>query len=385
MKRRLVAAGSAGLSAVAALAIPAGCAAGTTGAVTGPPPTAPLATAVITSDGTWATVPVGEGGSPSDRFWQLLYRAAGSGTWVDDVSATATATNGGLDLAATGSGVVVGVQTSQNLSFSPVIETGTAGASWEDGLLPGALADTPQALAAAGHGPKTAILGQPGPDQEVVSTESDISRWTRTTTARDLSSAVPACGMAALRAAAYIGSDLLVGGACSKPGSVGLVVLSPGRAPVGIGPTVPGHAITSVVSLSTGPGFTSALVEMTQQGRLSFVAASSALGGWSVSQPLELAQAEQLVSVTAHAGHFEVLTGLAGRKALYSFEPGAAGWKTGPPPPADTATVASLDPGGLCALTTSGTTIVSWDLPDGGATWNRGQTLQIPVLYGSTS
>jgi len=55
---------------------------------------------VQSSAGTWVTLPMGRLNQPLNTFWQLFFRPTGMTTWNDKVGATATATNGGLIMAA---------------------------------------------------------------------------------------------------------------------------------------------------------------------------------------------------------------------------------------------------------------------------------------------
>lgn len=395
MRCRLLGAGLVGSLTVSLLAA---CGGSTSGAVSAPPPATPLAGAVSTSDGTWATVAVSGGSGPDNTYWQLLYRPTGSDRWADDVDATATATNGGLDLAGTPSGVLVGIRASQNLTFSPVIESGNGGASWTNGVLPGALADTPQALAASGTGTKSAILGDPGPDQQLVSTSGDITHWSQVTTAGAVEAAAPGCGLSALEAVGYAqrpdgGSTLLLGAACSAPGVAGLYVLAPGRPPALSGPPVPPGAVAEVMALAPeGPGSpgtsgTAVLLGLRQHGHLSLVTAQadSNLHSWNVSAPLTVEQPQDLVSVTYGSGRFEVLLAQSGQPSLHSVDPTSGRWQTGPDPPAASAVVVSLGQGQLASLVPAGTTINSWDLTAAGSSWTAQQAIQVPVLFGSTS
>ena len=387
------------VAAVAATTVLAGCASTRSGAGSVRPFVSPLATAVNTADGAWATVAVG---GPNGTFWQLLYRAAGSGSWTDDVAATATATNAGIVMAASGTQLLAGVRASQNLTFSPVVETTSAGGSWTDGVLPGALAATPQALAASADGPKAAILGQQVADQEVVSTAADITRWTRVATARALAHSAPSCRLRSIDAAAYVSSTLLIGGACSASGVAGLFALVPGRAPAALGPELPPDTTSQALAVSATGHDVSALLMLRRHGQASIVSATAAtaataattataappaltLGRWQLSAPLPLDPPSGLVSVTAGAGGFVVLVGRSGHDDLYGVGPGSARWSVFPAPPDGVSTIAVLPGGRLSALAGDGTTVVSWDLPPSRSTWARVQSLDVPVLYGSTS
>ena len=198
------------------------CASGSTGVSTPQPLAVPLATAVEAGTGTWATVPMGHLGDPANTFWQLLFRPAGSPDWVDDSTASATATNGGLVLASSGVDLAVGVRPYDLLTYSPLISTSDDGHTWNAGLLPQGLADTPDALSIAGRA-ALGLVDESG-SSAVLSSGAGLSTWstlvTRTTLAS--SSSAQGCGLVALGAVAFQTGVPVIGGTCSKPGFVGI-------------------------------------------------------------------------------------------------------------------------------------------------------------------
>ena len=101
------------------------------------------------------------GGSAAEHnnFWQLFVRPAATGKWRL-ATPPGVASNGGLVLASPGAGsVVAGFRPSQDLSYSPLATTHDNGTAWTPGLLDAALADVPDALAAApGGGHLLALL-----------------------------------------------------------------------------------------------------------------------------------------------------------------------------------------------------------------------------------
>ena len=164
----------AGFGACSTTGVPAGDA----GAAPGAPalPT-PMATSVQTSDGTWATIPMGRLDDPLNTFWQLLFRPAGGASWSNQVEATATATNGGLVLASPGDrSLVVGIRPSVGLTFTPLLSTSDAARSWSEGLITAGLAARPAALATDTGGQALALVGA-GDDAEVVTNVGGISSW----------------------------------------------------------------------------------------------------------------------------------------------------------------------------------------------------------------
>lgn len=375
----------AGLGAVAALGLlAAGCAA-TTSSVTSsaPPPPAPLANAVETNDGTWATVAMGQLDDPANTYWQLLYRAAGSSRWVDDAADTATATNGGVALAAAGGHLVAGVEPAQALTFSPVVATSNAGRTWDDGLLPAGLASTSQALATSPTGATTALLGPAGPDQRLVSTAAGLTQWRDLTTGGALATAAPGCGVDAVDSVAYTGSGPVVGTSCSRPGAVGIFAVGAGG-PMWSGPSLrAGAGTVEVLALSGGSSSFAALLEERTKRSARLVAAFSdpGLRGWTFSAPMTLDPRQPLTSVVSRPDHgFLVLAG----GAVWSLAAGGP-WQPVVAPPTGTAAVVPLSGGALAALVVDGATLTDWDLPAGGRAWVRGQVMQVPILFGSTT
>ena len=374
--------------ALAALGLlAAGCAASASSrASSTPPPPAPIANAVETDTGTWATVAMGQINDPANTYWQLFYRAAGSSQWVDDVAATATGTNGGVALAATAGHLIAGVEPTQFLTFSPVVATSNAGRTWADGLLPAGLASTSQAIAASPGGAATALLGDVGQDQRLVTTASGLTQWRDLTTAGALAAAAPRCGVNAIDSVAYAGSTPVVGTSCSRPGAVGLFAVGAGG-PVSSGPTLgAGDGTVEVLALSGGVTSFAALLEEQTKDGARLVAAFSDLGlhGWTLSAPMTVDPRQPLTSVVNEPDHgFLVLAG----GALSSIDRGGP-WRTEPAPPAGTTGVAPLSGGGLAALVvggTNGTTLTDWDLPAGGRAWTHGPVLQVPILFDTTS
>ncbi len=355
----------------------------------------PRATAVQTGDGTWATVAMGQLGDPENTFWQLFYRPHGATRWVDDVAATGTATNGGLGLAATPAEVTVGVLPSQSLTFSPVIASGDGGRTWDDGLLPSGLSLTPEALAAAPAGGRAALVGSRGDEQEVLTSRSGLTGWSAASSVPTLAAATAtaSCGVTDLCAVAYREGGLVLGAGCRQPGVVGVISLQGGRAQMA-GPRLDAPAAqTEVLGLALAVGQMGVLVEARAGGRTSLVVAGGAggsgVGGaWQVSAPLPLGPSESVQSVVADgAGFLVLLTGPGSGPRLYAAggAPTTEGWRALPDPPAGTATVAPVGSDRLSALAVAGATLTAWDLAPGQAGWSPVQTLQVPILYGSSS
>ena len=106
--------------------------------------TAPLATSLVTAQGTWAVAVMGGSAASQNNFWQLFIRPAGASHW-SLATPEGVADNGGLVAAgdAGGTSLVVGFRPSQALAFSPLATSSNAGQTWTPGLLDAALADVP--------------------------------------------------------------------------------------------------------------------------------------------------------------------------------------------------------------------------------------------------
>jgi hypothetical protein len=396
------------LSIVAAAGLGA-CGKAATGSSPRPAPDvlAPLATAIAGAGATWATVPMGELSQPSNKFWQLFSRQAGKTTWADKVAATATATNGGLVLAAAPGRLVVAVRPSGRLHYTPLIETSDAGRNWSDGLIEAPVAPYPDALALTGQGRGSKALalteGGPGGTRVLSSPRGDLSSWGVLVTERVLS-ATPAgrsCGLRSLSGVAYEAGEPLVGGNCSHGGHIGLFGLAQGHWHL-VGPSLPG-------SLRTGRTEVVALYEPSS-GRLALPALSALLavaaGGhtylvalvaahqpvrkgsprqaptlWTTSPPLPLLPGERLLSAGAATGGYPFLLLQAVKEKTVLAVAGQGGWRQLPAPPPGTATVAFGGPA-VTALAATGDTLGVFELR--GSSWAKAQKLQVQVLLGSS-
>ena len=129
--------------------------------------TAPLATSLVTAQGTWAVAVMGGLSRPQQNgFWQLFVRPAGASNW-SLVTPPGVADNGGLVAAgaAGGTSLLVGVRPSQHLAFSPLAASSDTGKSWAPGLLDADLADVPDAMAVGASGQALALLHDGGIEQ----------------------------------------------------------------------------------------------------------------------------------------------------------------------------------------------------------------------------
>jgi hypothetical protein len=188
---------------LAGTVLSAGCgsAARQAGAPAAPAPPS-LSTSLVTATGTWAVAVMGGSAAEHNDFWQLFVRPAATGRWRL-ATPPGVASNGGLVVASPGGrSLVAGFRPSQDLSFSPLATTHDNGAAWTPGLLDAALADVPDALAAAPAGGRLLALLAGG---EVQLSGPGGTGWTRLATRRALAASPTGgrCGLGRLTAAAF--------------------------------------------------------------------------------------------------------------------------------------------------------------------------------------
>ncbi len=134
---------------------------------------------------------------PNNTFWQVLRATPGSSHW-SVVTPEGVADNGGIVAGASGAAVVAGVLPSQLLRFSPLASSTDGGATWAPGLLPGALAPRPDALAVSAPGSgDLAVLGS-----TVLRATPPLSTWSPLVSQSTLARRDPRCGAEQLDAVA---------------------------------------------------------------------------------------------------------------------------------------------------------------------------------------
>jgi hypothetical protein len=376
--------------ALAAAALLAGC--GSPAAnVPGPAAEAPpggtpfLATSLVTSAGTWAVTVMGGPVATNDNFWQLFARPAGSPQWKL-VTPPGTADNGGLVLAGAGESLITGFRPSQYLTYTPLTITRNAGQAWSStGPLDGALADVPDALAAASATGNllalltdgTAELAAPG-----------YTSWTALATQRSLA-ATPAgrrCGLQNLTAAAFAPPGIpLLAGTCSHPGTAGIFAGTGGTWHAA-GPVLPAALASrpvQVLRLTSMAGGTVALLVAGTGPAASLLAAWSSDSGshWALSPPLRLDGAA--VSSAAFGPGDTAAIVLNGSRGETVAGPGTP-WRVLPALPPGTATLAAGPAGGFDALAPKRTTMIVWQLAPGSAAWAKAQAISVPIQFGSS-
>jgi len=379
-------------AALACAALVAGC--GSTApaapapAAQAPPAGAPfLATSLATAADTWAVAVMGGSVATHDNFWQLFARPAGSRSWKL-VTPPGTADNGGLVLASAGRSMIAGFRPSQYLTYTPLTATADGGQAWSStGPLDGALADVPDALAAAPATGSLLALLTDGTATEAAPV--GYARWSTLASSRALAATSPGrrCGLQNLTAAAFSPSGQpLLGGTCRHPGALGIFTQTGGTwqaAGPSLPPALAGQAVRVLRLTGTADG-TVALVAAGTSPADRLLAAWSPGGGsqWVLSPPFPLNGA-RLVSASFGPGGAVavVLSGNRGETLTDSKAP----WRALPPLPPGTATLAPGPGGALDALAVHRTVLTVWHLAPRSAAWAPTQTINVPVQFGSSA
>ncbi|MGH9128786.1 MAG: hypothetical protein ACRDY2_07440 [Acidimicrobiales bacterium] len=346
---------------------------------------------------------MGHLGDPLNTFWQLFFRHAGTSRWTNEVEATGVATNGGLVLATSGGdSLAVGVEPSNLLTFSPLLATSDNGSSWATGLLPEGLARRPDALATSASGMSLALVGS-GRASKVVVRGSDTSLWV-TLSAESMLVSSPsgrACGIGQVTAVAYAGSTPVIGASCGAPGVVGIFADDHGawRLAGALLPSSVAQGRVEVLGLqaTTNPSADagrprtglSALLAVSGASGTSLVAAWSSDGAsaWSEAAGPVLGGDEQPASYGTASDNkiFVLLAGKTGIDRLFVVAGTQSSWRQLPSPPPGTATIASGPSGSLDALVTHDTVLSVWVLAPKVTRWVKGQVIDVPIQFGSSS
>jgi hypothetical protein len=351
------------------------------------PPSPALNTSLDTTAGTWAAVVMGGSAAQYNNFWQLFIRPAGSTRWKL-VTPPGTADNGGLVLAGSGAqGLVTGFRPSQNLTYSPLIETSDGGQAWSSlEPLDAALASAPDALAAKpGSGQLLALLA----DGTVRETAPGNVTWTALASQQALA-ATPVgrrCGLQDLTAATFTASGIpMLAGACARPGTAGIFAPGDGTWQAAGPPITAALArqhITVLRLTRTAQGI-AALLQAGTGAAASLLAAWSADDGghWTLSPPLKLTGAALTSASFGAGGTAAIIT--AGNRGETITSTGSS-WRPLPPLPPGTATLASGPGAAADALAVNHATLTIWQLAPGGTTWTKAQAINVPIPYGSSS
>jgi hypothetical protein len=380
------------LSAASATAVASTAAAETRSS---PTLTAPLSGGTVTADGTWAVAAMGKLDDPVETFWQLFFRAQGSGKWTL-VTPKGVADNGGLSATSTGAGtaLTVGFQPSNLLKFSPLASTTDGGTQWSPGIVPAGLMTVPDALAGQGASPLLALVRRSG--GQVLSGTSTGSSWsvlTSRSALRTTGAGTGACTVTALSAIAVTPSGMpLVGTSCSTGTRVGMFARVGSQWRV-IGPTVPGrlaHARTNVLRLTRTGTTVSALVSASNSSGGNLVAMWQRGSSWASSPALHLARTASVRSTAVGAsGDITVLVRGAGagpnsRTTLWQATGAGHLFTRLPTPPAGTSTVTQSADGVMDGMVVHGAGLTVYELAPGASSWQQTQTMIVPIAYGSS-
>jgi hypothetical protein len=371
-----------------AVMLAAGCAgapATSPSATQAAPPSPSLNTSLDTAAGTWAAVVMGGSAAQENNFWQLFIRPAGSTRWKL-VTPPGTADNGGLVLADSGGpGLVTGFRPSQDLTYTPLIQTSDGGQAWSSlNPLDAALASAPDALAVKPGGGQLLALLDGGPAEEAA---PGATTWS-TLASQQAVAATPAgqrCGLQSLTAAAFTpaGTPMLAG-TCTRPGTAGIFTAGKGTWQAA-GPVLPAALIRQDITVTrltrTAQGMTALLVAGTGPGA-SLLAAWYAGGHWTLSPPLPMHGAALTSASFGPGATAAIIT--SARRGQITTGPRSA-WLPLPPLPPATATLAPGPGGAADALAVHGGTLTIWRYAPGSTTWAKVQVINIPIPYGSSS
>ena len=371
---------------IGVLAITMGCSshssATSSATSTNPSTDVPLTTSVATSSGTWATFPMGHLDDPTNTFWELFTLPSGGQRWAQHTPPD-VADNGGLVIAPTSSGAVVGFRPSQLLSFSPLAATNDGGVTYSPGLLTGGLANVPDALSVSPSGEAAALT-----TTQILTSTAALSGWQPVTTVAAIgaSPAGQACGVREVTTVMTTGTDVMVGLSCSKQGVVGLLQRT-GSAFVSADvklPSTDADDVIDVLRLAAYQHGVAALIGVHHGSATSYVAAWSSTADsptWTLSAPEPVGGTLVSTGVTSSSG-FVVLT-KADSGALTAATVAGPGstWTHLATPPAGTATI-SVSSNRSDALVVGSDTFADYQLTDG--QWVKAQTLQVAIPYGSS-
>jgi hypothetical protein len=330
---------------------------------------------------------MGKSATQHNTFWQLFFRPVASNSW-QLVTPPGTADNGGLVLArSNGHGLVTGFRPSQDLTFSPLIETSDGGRDWSSlSPLDAPLASTPDALAVKpGTGQLLALVA----GDTIQATAPGKTGWTILVSQHALAStpAGRACGLQELTAVTYTPAGIpIIAGTCIRPGTAGIFTVSKGSWQAA-GPPVPaalaGQDITVSRLIRTDQGMTALLVAGTGPRARLFAAWSTDAGQlWTVSLPLPLHGADLTTSSFGPGGTAAIITSADRGEIITS--PGSS-WRPLPPLPPGTATLAPGANGTADALAVDRGRLTVWQLSSAGTAWTRVQLISVPIPYGSSA
>jgi hypothetical protein len=339
----------------------------------------PIGASTTTPAGSSVVFAMGHLHDPSNTFWELFLRPAGSVSWALHTP-PGVATNGGLVLSAAPSGPLgVGFLVSADLKFSPVAQSVDGGVHWSPGELPAALTSAPDALA-VGPGEALAIVA----GQRVLQASGDLSAWKTLTSENALRRAAPACGVVGVTAVAYAAHPL-VGVSCAHAGGVGILAQSASWHD--IGPSLSGTA--SVLRLVNTTSGVSGLAQVRSGQRLSLAGfwGDGSSSQWSGPTSFAVPSGWSIEATATGGGAGQglaVLLGSGERRRVEVVSGPDAPWTTLPPAPRGAIGVSAVGTE-IDTFVVSGSHLAVWTWTPGTTTWSRTASITVPVPYGSSS
>jgi hypothetical protein len=338
---------------------------------------APLGTSLVTDQGTWAIAVTGGSAADENNFWQLFVRPASGGAWRL-VTPPAVADNGGLVAAGGAASLLIGFRPSQGLKFSPLATSTSTGKTWTAALLDADLASSPDALAVAPAGQELALLRD-----GTIDSSSDAGASWSPLSALATSAAGHGCGLVGVTAVSFLANETPVAaGTCTRSGVAGVFRDTAGTWQQD-GPLLPAayaHDQVHVLRLSaTAAGSGPAISTMLLQAGQDLLATWWSGTGWASPVALAAASGVRASGFGANGSAWVLLDDGAAETIT---GPGGAWQAISPAVPAGTAVLA-LGGAGPQALVANGSKLTVWQLNAGA--WTKVQTLNVPVVYGSSS
>jgi hypothetical protein len=325
----------------------------------------PLGTSLSTAQGTWAIAVMGGSAADQDNFWELFVRSS-AGKW-QLVTPPGVADNGGLVAAGSAGSLLVGFRPSQDLAFSPLATSTSAGAHWTAGVLNADLANVPDALAAAGS-QELALLR----DGTIDASTDSGGTWSALP-ALATSAAGRSCAITGVNAVAFWSNATPVAaGSCTRPGVAGVFRYAAGSWQQD-GPLLPAAYARDRVRVLRLTG-TTALFQAGQQLFASWWTGT----GWASPVPLAAGSGVRASGFGANGAAWVML----GDGSAATISGPGQSWTGLPAIPAGTAVLA-LGGAGPEALTAKGAKLTVWELT--GGAWAKVQSMTVPIVYGSSS
>ena len=139
---------------------------------------------------------------------------------------------------------------------------------------------------------------------------------------------------------------------------------------------------------ATADGELEALLAVTRAGQTQLVAAWNVAGqaSWPTSSGPTIPGGVNLASVIlSRGGSLLVLLDSPSGSLMLERAVPDSGWSVLPPPPGGTATVVPSSDGSFSALVVDQAKLTDWQLAPGAPGWVKGQVLDVPIEYGSSS